>query len=36
GGHYDTTTGLYHFGQRYYNPTTSRWTQQDSLMGAVT
>jgi RHS repeat-associated protein len=31
GGHYDTTTGLYHFGQRYYNPTTGRWTQQDSL-----
>jgi RHS repeat-associated protein len=31
GGYYDTTTGLYHFGQRYYNPTTGRWTQQDSL-----
>jgi RHS repeat-associated protein len=31
GGYFDTTTGLYHFGQRYYNPTTGRWTQQDSL-----
>ncbi len=31
GGYYDTTTGLYHYGQRYYNPTTGRWTQQDSL-----
>jgi len=30
GGYYDTATGLYHFGQRYYNPTTGRWTQQDS------
>ncbi len=31
GGYYDTATRLYHFGQRYYNPTTGRWTQQDSL-----
>jgi len=30
-GYNDTTTGLYHFGQRYYNPTTGRFTQQDSL-----
>jgi len=30
-GYDDTATGLYHFGQRYYNPTTGRWTQQDSL-----
>lgn len=31
GGYYDTTSSLYKFGQRYYNPTTGRWTQQDSL-----
>jgi len=31
GGYDDTATGLYHFGARYYNPTTGRWTQQDSL-----
>ncbi len=30
-GYNDTTTGLYHFGARYYNPTTGRFTQQDSL-----
>jgi len=24
-------TGLYHFGQRYYDPSLGRWTQQDSL-----
>ena len=23
--------GLYHYGQRYYDPTTARWTQQDPL-----
>lgn len=27
----DTATGLYHHGQRYYNPTLARWTQQDSI-----
>ena len=35
GGYYDKNTStsetLYKFGQRYYNPTTSRWTQQDTL-----
>ena len=25
------TGGLYHFGQRYYDPTSARWTQQDPL-----
>jgi len=30
-GYDDTATGLYHFGARYYNPTTGRFTQQDSL-----
>jgi RHS repeat-associated protein len=28
-GYYDTTTGLYKFGERYYSPTTMRWTQLD-------
>jgi len=26
-----TPAGTYHFGQRYYDPTTGRWTQQDPL-----
>jgi RHS repeat-associated protein len=26
-----TASGLYHFGERYYDPTTGRWTQQDPL-----
>jgi RHS repeat-associated protein len=25
----NVSNGLYHFGQRYYDPTTGRWTQQD-------
>jgi RHS repeat-associated protein len=25
------TTGLYHFGERYYDPNTMRWTQQDPI-----
>jgi RHS repeat-associated protein len=29
GGH--LVDGLYHFGARYYQPTTARWTQQDPL-----
>ena len=28
-GYYDTTTGLYHYGNRYYQPSLGRWTQQD-------
>lgn len=28
-GYLDSTTGLYHFGARYYNPTLGRWTQED-------
>lgn len=31
GGH-DVGSGLYHFGHRYYQPSTARWTQQDPLM----
>jgi RHS repeat-associated protein len=27
----NVANGLYHFGQRYYDPTTGRWTQQDPL-----
>lgn len=30
-GGYQDPTGLYHFGQRYYNADRGRWTQQDSL-----
>jgi RHS repeat-associated protein len=26
--------GLYHFGQRYYDPTTGQWTQRDPLDAA--
>jgi RHS repeat-associated protein len=29
GGYYDSFSGLYHFGARYYDPTTGRWTQRD-------
>ena len=29
GGYLDTTTGLYKFGARYYEPGVGRWTQQD-------
>jgi RHS repeat-associated protein len=29
GGFYDIQTGLYHFGQRYYDSQSGRWTQQD-------
>jgi RHS repeat-associated protein len=30
GGYLDSSTGLYKFGQRYYNPNLGRWTQLDS------
>ena len=30
-GYLDTATGLYQFGQRYYQPNLGRWTQQDDL-----
>jgi RHS repeat-associated protein len=29
GGYYDNATGLYKFGERYYNSTDARWTQLD-------
>jgi RHS repeat-associated protein len=28
--------GLYHFGERYYDPTVGRWTQQDPIGGGCT
>jgi RHS repeat-associated protein len=28
-GEGNVSNGLYHFGARYYDPTTGRWTQQD-------
>lgn len=31
GGHHVLGTNLYHFGARYYDPTSARWTQQDPL-----
>ncbi|MFD0791178.1 RHS repeat-associated core domain-containing protein [Microbacterium insulae] len=31
GGIQDRATGWVHFGNRWYNPTTGRWTQQDTL-----
>jgi RHS repeat-associated protein len=30
-GQGNVTNGLYHYGQRYYDPTTGRWTQPDPL-----
>jgi RHS repeat-associated protein len=30
-GERNVVKGLYHYGQRYYDPTTGRWTQQDPL-----
>ena len=35
GGYLDTT-GLYHFGDRYYDPSVGRWTQQDPVAGSIT
>jgi len=31
GQYYDSQTGLYKMGQRYYNPANARWTQQDPI-----
>ena len=35
GGYADSSTGLLKFGNRYYDPTTGRWTQEDVLSGNV-
>jgi len=34
-GYLDANTGLYKFGERYYDPTLGRWTQKDSVGGSV-
>jgi RHS repeat-associated protein len=33
GAYFDTQTGLYHMGARYYDPNLQRWTQQDPKSG---
>jgi RHS repeat-associated protein len=33
GGYFDSSTGLYKYGTRYYNPGFGRWSQQDPLRG---
>lgn len=33
GGYFDSSSGYYKFGARYYDPTTAHWTQLDPLMG---
>ena len=35
GGYFDSSTGLYKFGTRYYNPGFGRWSQQDPLPGQL-
>ena len=35
GGYLDSSTSLYKFGVRYYNPTLGRWTQQDPVGGSL-
>jgi RHS repeat-associated protein len=35
GGQLDAATGLYHFGQRYYDTNIMRWTQQDPVNQAT-
>jgi RHS repeat-associated protein len=32
-GYFDSSTGLYKFGTRYYNPGFGRWSQQDPVRG---
>jgi RHS repeat-associated protein len=34
-GGFQSQDGLYHFGDRYYNPTTGSWTQRDPLASAL-
>jgi RHS repeat-associated protein len=34
-GQYRSSTGLYKFGERYYDPTLGRWTQQDPVGGSL-
>ncbi len=34
-GYFDTNTGLYKFGTRYYDPQVSRWMQKDPIGGSL-
>jgi len=34
-GYLDANTGLYKFGERYYDPTLGRWTQKDPVGGSL-
>ncbi len=34
-GYFDSSTGLYKYGTRYYNPGFGRWSQQDPLRGQL-
>jgi RHS repeat-associated protein len=35
GGYYDSSTGFYKFGIRYYDPGTGRWTQRTPVGGSL-
>ena len=35
GGYLDSSTNLYKFGTRYYDPSVGRWTQQDPVGGSL-
>jgi len=35
GGYFDANTGLYKFGERYYDPQVGRWTQKDPVGGSL-
>ncbi|SRR5712692_9155947 len=35
GGYFDSSTGLYKYGTRYYNPGFGRWSQQDPERGQL-
>ncbi len=35
GGYFDSSTGLYKYGTRYYNPGFGRWSQQDPVRGQL-
>jgi RHS repeat-associated protein len=35
GGYFESTSGLYAMGQRYYEPKIGRWTQQDAIVNVV-
>ncbi len=35
GGYFDSSTGFYKFGTRYYDPNVGRWTQPDPVSGCI-